>query len=97
MRGGGQEAQKIVPLDERSRAPGGNGGNGRDIVSFRLNELERRVGTVEEKVDTIKDICTRMEAKMESFATKSYVLWYMGTAILLVILSLVGHILIRAI
>lgn len=73
---------------------GGNGG-GAGVVNHRLSDLERRVGILENKLDEVKETCVRIEAKMDSLASKSYVLWFTVGIVFLALLSIFGHMLIR--
>ena len=76
---------------------GSNGGNGSGagVVNHRLSDLERRVGILENKLDEVKEACVRIETKMDSLASKSYVLWFTVGIVLLALLSIFGHMLIR--
>ena len=81
---------------EGSPAPGGGGGNGNGgLTRHRLSELERRMGVVEGKVDELVTTCTRIETKLDEIASKSYVLRIFGGTAVVLILSIVGHVLIR--
>ena len=71
-----------------------NGGNG-SIVIHRLSELERRMGILETKVDNLSTTCTRIETKLNDIASKSYVLWIFGVTVAVLVLSLVGHAVVR--
>ena len=89
------------PTPIRSSAPAGappptsNGGNG-GLTRHRLEELEQRMGMVEGKVDDLRNTCTRIETKLDNVGTKSYVLWILGGTSAVLVLSLVGHLLIRS-
>ena len=76
---------------------GSNGGNsgGNGVVNHRLSDLERRVGILENKLDEVKEMCIRIETKIDSLASKSYVLWFTVGIVLLALLSIFGHMLIR--
>ena len=72
----------------------GNGGGG-GVVNHRLTDLERRVGILENKLDEVKEMCIRIETKMDSLASKSYVLWFTVGIVLVALMSIFGHMLIR--
>ena len=75
--------------------PNGGDGNG-NLIRHRLNELERRMGVLESKVDTLAITCTRIETKLGDIASKSYVLWVFGVTAAVLLLSVVGHMFIRS-
>ena len=82
-------------------APGpGNGGNG-EVTRHRLDDLERRMGTVEEKVDEIRTTVTRIDTKLDAMkdimADKGYVLRWFGLTVAVLAVSLVGHLFILTI
>ena len=56
----------------RTAGAGGENGNG-GLVGHRLNELERRVGALEGKVDVLATTCARIEARLDEVAAKSHV------------------------
>ena len=71
------------------------------LTRHRLDDLERRMGTVEEKVDDLRNTSTRIEtkidgmkdlieSKLDGMADKSYVLRWFGLAAALLALTLVG-------
>ena len=68
-----------------------------EVERLRLGEVERRVATLESKVDDVRDTCTRISTKMEEIPSKAYVLRYAFGIVTLMILSLLGHLLIRSI
>ncbi|MDE0717712.1 MAG: hypothetical protein OXH64_07230 [Rhodospirillaceae bacterium] len=73
-----------------------NGGNGGTTL-YRLSELERRVGVLEDKVDNLTNICIEINTKLSGMATKHYVVWtcviVLGTAIS----TLIAHVILRQI
>lgn len=88
------EKLTLVGASRNLSGDGGGGGNG-NLVAYRLTEVERRVSTLEGKVDDIKIICTRIETRMEEVPSKSYV-WRIIVGVLFVsVITLVAHILIR--
>ena len=88
------------PTPIRSAAPAGapatgsHGGNG-ELTRHRLDEVERRMGVVERKVDELVTTCTRIETKLDEIASKSYVWRLFGGTAVVLLLSIVAHILIR--
>lgn len=88
----------LHPVDAED-PPGGagtSGGNGNGgLTRHRLNELERRMGTLEGKVDDLVVTCAEIKTKLDEIASKSYVLWIFGGTAAVLILSLVGHLMIR--
>lgn len=87
----------LRPIDAED-PPGGSGtggGNG-GLTRHRLSELERRMGTLEGKVDDLAVTCAEIKTKLDEIASKSYVLWIFGGTAAALVLSLVGHLLIRA-
>ena len=76
------------------RSNGGNGG-GSGVVNHRLSDLERRIGILENKLDEVKKMCIRIETKMDSLASKSYILWFTFSVVFSVLLSIFGHMMIR--
>ena len=78
----------------------GNGGNGRDgLVHHRLNELELRVGRLEDSISEVQTLCIKIDGKidsmMSSLASKAYVLWVSILAIVIALFTLLGHALIQ--
>jgi len=81
---------------KRTVHPPSSGGNGNGVLtSHRLTELERRMGIVESKVDNLVNTCTRIETKLDTVASKSYVLWIFGGTSAVLVLTLVGHAVVR--
>lgn len=74
-----------------------NNGNGRDLINYRLNELERRMNAVEGKLDKINDTCKKIDTKMDSMASKAFVLTYYGVTLATLIATFIGHIILRSI
>ncbi len=54
------------------------------------------MGVLEGKVDTLIVTCTSIDTKMGDIANKSYVLYIFGVTAVVLILSLVGHVLVRS-
>ena len=73
---------------------GGDGNGG--LTRYRLDELERRMGVLENKVDDLTKAGARIETKLNDMPGKSYVLWIFGGTAAVLILSLVGHAVIRS-
>ncbi len=53
------------------------------------------MGVLERKTDELKEICIRIETKMDGLAPKSYVLWFNGGVVALALLTILAHLLIR--
>lgn len=97
--------ENIVDFRRRQQGLGsrnGNGGNG-DLIGYRLDELERRMGLVESKVDSLVVTCTQIDErlkalveKQDGLASKSYVLWIFGVSAAVLAVTLVGHMFIRS-
>ncbi len=91
-----QRPLQVVDAEDPPGAPSTSGGNGNGgLTRYRLNELERRMGVLEGKVDELVTRCARIEARLDEIASKSYVLWTFGGTAALLVLTLVGHLLIR--
>lgn len=85
---------------DAAASSGGNGGSGRDrLVNHRLNELERRVGRLEDSISEVQKLCIKIDGKidsmMSSLAPKAYVLLVSIFTIVLAFLTLFGHVVIR--
>ena len=65
------------------------------MVAYRLDELERRMGEWETDVKSIGKTVTEINTKMDSIATKAYVLTLFGITGGLAVLAFIGHLLIR--
>ena len=72
---------------------GGNGDGG--VFDHRLNDLERRVGRLEDKIDSIGTICTRIETKMDSLATTTFIWMIFAGTLGTIVVSFIGHIILR--
>ena len=94
-----QQPGQIEPLHPPgAQKPTGNGnGNGRDLVNYRLSELERRMGNVEEKLDKINDTCNKIDTTLKSMATKAFVLSIFCVALGTSVATFLGHIILRSI
>ena len=86
---------RLNPEIRQDRPPGGGGNGNGGLVKHRLEELERRMTRLEEKVDTLAGTCTRIDTKMDDIASKSYVLRAFGYTAALLVVTVVGHLLIR--
>ena len=92
-----EQGEKVVEL-RGQEALGGrndNGGNG-NLIRYRLGELERRMGVLEDKVDGLIVICTEINGKLSDLASKTYVLQIFGVTAAVLALTLVGHLFIRS-
>lgn len=89
-----------LPTHGRSGETNGSGRNG---GGFRLGELERRVGVLEQKVEEAKGICIELKTRVENLATKedvlqaknSMLMWGVGIIIVMLV-SVVGHVFLRS-
>ncbi len=99
----------VVPLSAPgSTSTNGNG----DLTRHRLGELERRMTALDDKVDDISKTCVRIETALKNVAdktsvaqiettlkdvaTKTYVLQAFAITIGLFLLTIVGHVAVRA-
>ena len=87
---GGDDASP--PGDTHRR---GSDSNGNGVHGFRLNELERRVGTLEGKVDRINDLCVKIETKLDTLATTAFVWKIFAGTVVLAVATFLGHLMIR--
>ena len=92
-----ERGENVVELRSQEALGGrnGNGGNG-TLVRYRLGELERRMGVLEDKVDRLIVTCTEINGKLSDLASKSYVLQIFVVTAAVLVLTLVGHLLIRS-
>ena len=87
----GGDAPSRPGASHRSSDSNGNG----SVTGYRLQELERRVGALEGKVDDISKLCIEIKTKLEGIATKGFVWMVVASVLGVSIGSLVGHLLIR--
>ena len=88
----------FTSINPEARIGGQNDGDGNgNLIRHRLNDLERRMGVLEGKVDALALTCARIEEKLSDIPSKSYVLSVFGVTLGMLIVSLVGHVLIRLI
>ena len=90
-----EAAENVTPLNPSRNISGDGGGNG-DLTKHRLSELERRMTTLEDKVDGLVQTCTRIETALTNVASKNYVLTVLGITLGTLIVTLAGHAAIRA-
>ena len=94
------EKGNVADLRGYRKPPGDDGNGNGGLTRHRLDELERRMGVLEGKVDDLRNTCTRIETNLRNMtsnmASKSYVLWIFGGTTAAGILSIVGHLLIRS-
>ena len=88
-------AENVTQLNPTRSISGDGGGNG-DLTKHRLSELERRMATIEGKVDGLVQTCTRIETALKNVASKNYVLTILGITLVMLIVTLAGHAAIRA-
>lgn len=82
--------------DDPVQSGGGSTGGGGDLVAYRLGELERRVGKLEDALTEVQRAATAVEAQMNSVATKHTVAFWVVGAVAINFLTLFGHLLIRS-
>lgn len=92
-----EDTEKVVPLHPSKPVSGNGGGGDGGNIAYRLGEVERRVATLERKVDDVRDTCTKISTKMEESPSKAHVLWHTVCLVAFMLLTLLGHILIRGI
>lgn len=78
------------------RPPTGGGGNG-NLTNHRLDKLEERMTSVETSLKALEVLCGRIDEKLEAKASKTYVLTVMVSTVVISVLTLIGHIVLRAI
>ncbi|MDE0303196.1 MAG: hypothetical protein OXJ38_08375 [Gammaproteobacteria bacterium] len=77
--------QDVIDIStKRPLAANGNGGNG-NLTEYRLGQLEKKVETLESKVDGISHQLIRIETKMGNAA---WVVGCVGIPILVALLSI---------
>ena len=76
-----------LPSNRSLPSNGGNGGNG-NLINFRLQELERRVGSLENKIDLLNTLLTKIDTKMDETASKSWTLKVGGTVLVIGLISI---------
>ncbi len=108
----------VSRLHSRGSSGNSNGGD-RSGGGFRLDELERRVGALEQETGETKGICIELKAKLENLSTKEHytelktrmeglatkedvlqakndmLKWGVGI-IVVMLLSVVGHVFLRS-
>ena len=84
----------VVPISSSLPRTGDNG-NGGGIINHRLAELERRLEKLEATAQKINDLCIKMNTKLDSKASEVYVLKIFGVTGGLLVVSLVGHAVLR--
>ena len=92
------EQDNVTELRPQRQIPtNGNGGGNGGVLEHRVTEIERRLSVVESDLKQINNTCIEINTKLEDLATNSFV-WKIFAGMLgLVLLSLVGHALIRVI
>ncbi len=87
--------QHLVLAEDPKSSPGASSGNGSGnggLINHRLKELERRMDSVEGKIDNLNTTTTEIKTKLENLASKNFVSTTLVVTVILIILSLVGHI-----
>ena len=98
---------RLVQEDPQQPGGGSTGGSGGDLVGYRLGELERRVGTLEQSISdpketvarldsNVKEAVARIETSMEGVATKHAVAFWIMGAVVVNFLAVACHLLIRS-
>lgn len=85
------------PPSSHEPDPGQSGGGsaGGDLIEYRLGELERRVGKLEDSISDIGHTMTAVLEQMKSVATKHSIAFWIIGAVVVNFLTLFGHLLIR--
>ena len=87
---------QAVDTEDPSGGPGTGGRNGNGgLARYRLNELERRMGTLEGEVRELVTMCTRIETKLDEIASKSYVWRIFGGTAVFCMVTIAVHLLIQ--
>ena len=90
------DRENVSRIQPRGQPSNGNGGGNGGLVNYRLSELERRMEKLEDVVSSINDICIQMNEKLDEKASKSYVLTIFALTGGVLILSFVGHVILRS-
>lgn len=89
--------ENVVSLEKNPRNlhGSGNGGGNGNLTRHRLKDLERRMETLEGKVDDLIGLCTRLDEKLNEVASKSYVLWILCGTIGALLATVIIHAVMR--
>ncbi len=79
---------------QQGKIPPGNGVTG--VHQFRLDSLEKRVETLEQDVKTLLTDTATIKARLDAMPTQANVYWLFAGALIVNFVTLVGHLLIRA-
>ena len=90
----GASAHPCPVEPDPDQSGGGSTGGGGDLVGYRLGELERRVGNLEESVSDIQLTVAAVTEQMKSVATKHTVSFWIVGVVAVNVLALLGHLLI---
>ena len=89
----------LQAVDAAEDPPGGSGTGGRNgnggLTRYRLDEVERRMGTLEGEVRELVTTCTRIETKLDEIASKSYVWRIFGRTAVFCMATILVHLLIQ--
>ena len=88
------KATPISSYDGSAQTASGDSGDG-GPTNYRLDDLDRRVSNLENRMAETKDICIKIDTNINHLATKSFVLWIIVIAVALPFLTILGHLLIR--
>ncbi len=82
-------------MQPRKQPTNGDNGNGGSLVNFRLGELERRMGVMEDNLKTLTTLCTQINTRLDGMATGSFVWKAFGVSGGVAVLTLVAHVALR--
>ena len=86
--------ENVSPIHPRPEVHGSNGGNG-NLVNYRLNQLEEKVGKIEETLQSVNQLCIKIDTKLDEKASKSYVLTTFSVALVVAVTTIIAHVIIR--
>ena len=66
------------------------------VIRHRLTELERRTGKMEDRLDVVGAVLTEVRVRLEETPSKSWILYWFAGTFGVALVSLAGHIAIRA-
>ena len=83
-----------APRQSQTTPPQNGNGNGK-LLAYRLGRVEKRLENLEGKVSDMSTTLTEIKTQMKNMASKTYVLTWLGINIGLLLLTLLGHLIIR--